>query len=395
MASGPGNLVYYAGGAALFLVCALKLPPLAHRRRDPLLWSAFSQLFAGGCIMLLAAPQSIVELNRATGITNCAAVVVYAALTSYSGASLLMIIHWRPAPPAQTRRAARWCVTAYALAVLTIVVLFRVGNTPVEQVTLFDSYYARTPWIREMILTYLLAHGVAAVANVVMCRRWAKEVHGWLRAGLYLLVAAYLLHVGYDVTRLIAVGARWTGHDLDFLISQVSPRFAALSAVIGAVGYALPLMGPRAARTARVVRQLRQLAPLWRLLRDVATPGAIRSALPWWRTPPAMLLMSRKTALYDAILALAPHCDPAVRDAAYRTALSRCPDEEPAAASADAAMIVVALERQHADPERLPAGGGSSAWRPGDLVPLSLALASPLVQEFRAHHRFPAESSRP
>ncbi|MEW2623251.1 MAB_1171c family putative transporter [Streptomyces sp. NPDC048106] len=394
MASGPGNPVYYAGGAALLLVCALKLPPLARRRRDPLLWSAFTQLFAGGCVMLLAAPRSIVALNRATGVTNCAALVVYAALTAYSGASLLLIIHWRPAPAERTRRAARWCVAAYSLAVLTVVVLFLAGHPAVEQVTLFDSYYANTPFIREMIVTYLLAHGVAAIANVTLCRRWSREVHGSLRAGLYLLVAAYLLHVGYDIARLVGVGARWTGHDLDFLIVQVSPRFAALSAVIGAVGYALPLVGPRAARTAQAVRQLRQLHPLWRLLRDVPTPGAIRSALPWWRTSWHMLLMSRKTALYDAILALAPYCDPAVRDAAYRTALSRCPDETSASASADAAMIVIALERQHADPDQVPGGAGTSAWRSKDLVPLSLALASPVVQDLRAH-RFPAESSRP
>ncbi|WP_256641710.1 hypothetical protein [Streptomyces murinus] len=82
-------------------------------------------------------------------------------------------------------------------------------------------------------------------------------------------------------------------------------------------------------------------------------------------------------------------------DAAHRTALSRCPDEASAAASADAAVIVVALERQHAHPDRMPDAPGSTAWRSKDLVPLSLALGSPVVQDIRAHHRFPAESSRP
>ncbi|WKE67803.1 hypothetical protein [Streptomyces sp. WP-1] len=43
------------------------------------------------------------------------------------------------------------------MAVLTVVLLFRAGNAPVEEVTLFDSYCAGTPWIRETILTYLLA----------------------------------------------------------------------------------------------------------------------------------------------------------------------------------------------------------------------------------------------
>ncbi|MEU3028532.1 hypothetical protein ACPCBC_12830 [Streptomyces incarnatus] len=54
--------------------------------------------------MLLAAPESIAALNRATGVTNRAAVVVYAALTAYSGASLLLIVHWRPARRALVRR---------------------------------------------------------------------------------------------------------------------------------------------------------------------------------------------------------------------------------------------------------------------------------------------------
>ncbi|MFJ3880824.1 MAB_1171c family putative transporter [Streptomyces sp. NPDC090077] len=394
VASGPGNLVYYVPGLTLLFVCAMKLPTLVRRRRDPLLRSAFLQLFAGGCIMLLAAPESILALNQATGITNCAAVVVYAALTTYSGASLLLIIHWRPALPEQTRRAARRCLMAYSLAVLIIVVLFWVGNAPVEQITLFDAYYANTPYIREMIVTYLLAHGVAATANLTMCWRWSTEVRGSLRTGLRLLVPAYLLHVGYDVTRLVAVSARWAGHNLDFLIGQVSPRFAALSAIIGAVGYTLPLVGPRIAQTAQAMRQLRQLTPLWRVLRNVPTPGAIRSSLPWWRTSPAMLLMSRKTALYDAMLSLTPYCDPAVRDVAYQAALRCRQDEASAAASADAAMIVVALERQHADPEQLQGSAGSSAWRSKDLIPLSLALASPVVQNLREHDRSPAESSR-
>ncbi|MFF7144799.1 MAB_1171c family putative transporter [Streptomyces nodosus] len=393
MTSGPGDAVYYACGTTLFLVCVLKLPALLRRRRDPLLRAAFLLLLAGGCIMFLAAPDSIVAVNRVSGTTNFAAPVVYATLTAYSGASLLLIIHWRPAPPEQTRRAAFWCVTVYAVAVLAVFVLFRAGRTPVEQITLFDAYYARTPYIREMIVTYLVAHGVAALANVVLCGRWSREVRGSLRAGLWLLVAAYLLHVSYDVTRLVAVGARWSGHDLDFLIDRVSPRFAALSAFLGALGFTLPLVGPRVARTARAVHQLRQLTPLWRVLRDVPTPGAVRSSLRWWRTPPAMLLTSRKTALYDALLALTPYCDPAVRDMAHRAALRRRDAKVSAAACADAAMIVAAVARQRSDPERLHDSTNTSAWRSKDLIPLSLALASPVVQDLLAHRRAPAESS--
>ncbi|MEU3419870.1 hypothetical protein AB0F39_15210 [Streptomyces murinus] len=45
-------------------------------------------------------------------------------------------------------------------------------------------------------------------------------------------------------------------------------------------------------------------------------------------------------------------------------------------------------------PDRTPDAPGSAARRSKDLVPLSVALGSPVVQDFRAHHRFPVESSR-
>jgi hypothetical protein len=393
VASGPSNVVYYSSGIILWLACAVKLPALVRRRNDALLGAACRLLFAGGCIMFLAAPDTVVAINRATGITNFSAPVVYATLAVYSAASFLLIINWRPAPEEQTQRISRWCLIGYSTAVLIIFLLFWAGSAPVEQITLFDAYYANTPYIREMIITYLVAHGVAATASLVLCWRWSRKIRGSLRAGLRLLVAAYLLHVSYDVTRLVAVAARWTGHNLDFLIDQVSPRFAALSAVFGAAGFMLPLVGPRMADTARAVRQLRQLTPLWRALQQVHTPGAVRTTLPWWRTPPALLLTSRKTALYDAILALTPYFDPAVRDAAYHSALRSGDNEGTAAATADAAMIMVALERQLTAPKEHHDHTHPTPWRSQDLIPLSLAISSPVVQNIHAHHRAPAESS--
>ncbi|MER6250124.1 hypothetical protein ABT224_01820 [Streptomyces sp. NPDC001584] len=74
-----------------------------------------------------------------------------------------------------------------------------------------------------------------------------------------------------------------------------------------------------------------------------------------------MLLTARRTALYDALLALTPYFDPAVREAAYRAAPQ---DVTPA-------------------PEL----------RAPSLVPLSLALASPAVQNVRAYDRAHIEGS--
>ncbi|MDQ1018906.1 MAB_1171c family putative transporter [Streptomyces afghaniensis] len=391
MASGPSNLIYHISGSILWLVCAVKIPTLVRRRDDALLRAACRLLFAGGCIMFLAAPNIVLALNRLTGVTNFSAPAVYAALTAYSAAALLLIINWRPAPAEQIRRISRWVVIAYGFTVLIIFLLFWAGNAPVQQLTLFDTYYANTPYIREMIVVYLVAHGVAATASIILCWRWSKQIRGYLRTGLHLLVCAYVLHLCYDVCRLVGVAARWTGHNLDFLIDQVTPRFAALSAVLGAVGFTLPLVGPRVSETTRVMRQLRQLNPLWRTLQHVPTPGAVRTSLPWWRTPPALLLTSRKTALYDAILALSPYCDPTIRDAAYQTALRSGASEPTAEATADAAMILVACERQRTDPEAQTTTQLTTLRSP-DLIPLSQALTLPVVQDLHEHHRAPAES---
>lgn len=391
MASGPSNIVYYSSGIILWLVCAVKLPALLHRRSDALLSAACRLLFAGGCIMFLAAPDTVVAINRFTGITNFSAPVVYATLAAYSAASFLLIINWRPAPLEQTQRISRWCLSGYTVAVLAIFILFWAGSTPVEQVTLFDVYYANTPFIREMIVIYLVAHGVAASASLALCWRWSRQIRGSLRAGLRFLVGAYLLHVGFDVTRLVAVAARWKGSNLDFLIDQVSPRFAALSAVFGAIGFTLPLVGPRVAETFRAVRQIRLLAPLWRALRQVPTPGAVRTTLPWWRTPPALLLTSRKTALYDAMLALSPYCDPAIRDAAYRSARCNGEDERSSAATADAAMVMVAREQQRTAPADHH-DNTKPAWRSQDLILVSLAITSPIVRNIHKRYLASAES---
>ncbi|MFI9601330.1 MAB_1171c family putative transporter [Streptomyces sp. NPDC052043] len=394
MTSGPSNIGFYVCGLILLLVCALKIPALLRRRHDTLLRAACLLLFAGGCQLILAAPDSITTLNRLTGTPNIAAAAVYAVTTAFAGASLLLIINWRPAPPERTRRFSRLCVSAYSLVVVAVIVLFWAGDAPVEQVTLFDVYYAETPYIRELIVTYLVAQGVAMMAAGILCWRWSREVRGSLRAGLRILALAYLIIVCYDLIRLVAVAARWTGHHLDFLVDEVSVRLAAPVAVLGAVGFALPLAGPRVAGTARAVRQLRQLTPLWRALRDVPTPGAIRASLPWWRTPPAVLLTARRTALYDALLTLSPYCDPAVRAAAYEAALRHGDDTPRAAVTADAAVILVARDRQRANPEPPQAMTRTPAGRAQDLVPLSRALTSPVLPDLLNHLRAPRKAAR-
>ncbi len=305
--------------------------------------------------------------------------------TVFSGASLVLIINWRPAPPEQAQRFTRLCVTAYGLTVLAIVTLFWAGQAPVEQPTLFDAYYATTPYIREMISLYLVAQGVAMMVAGTLCWRWSGKVDGSLRAGLRILAIAYLFIVSYDAIRLTAVTAQWTGHDLDYLVDKISPLFSAPSCLLGALGFAVPLIGPKVAETTRVVKQLWQLQPLWRTLRNVRTPSAVRVTLPWWRTSPAVLLTGRKTTLYDALLALTPHFDPAVREAVYHSVLRNGEENSRAAITADAAMILAARERQRATPGQLTHPMQSPSWRAHDLILLSQALAPAAARNLREY----------
>ncbi|MEH0424706.1 MAB_1171c family putative transporter [Streptomyces sp. B21-083] len=393
MSQQPGNLAFYIPAGLLLLTGAVKIPALLRRRHDPLLRSVCLLLFAGVGVMFCAAPGSIVGINRFTGITNFAAPLVYAMMSLFAGASLVLIINWRPAPPERTRRASQLCITTYLLSCTGIFILFWAGDAPVEQRTLFDAYYANTPYIREMILLYLLSYGGAAMATSVLCWRWSKEVSGSLRAGLSILAPAYLIAASYSVIRLIAVAARWTGHDLDFLVDTVSAQLAAPTALFGTIGFAVPLVGPRVAEFTRDLRQLRHLAPLWRELREVPPSGAVRTSLPWWRTQPAVLLTARKTAIYDAILALTPYVDSTAREQVYRDALCQGDDEQSAQFTADAAAIVTARHKHRTAHDRQDLTPHTSAWRPRDLVPVSQALTSPIVTSLRQNHRSPAESS--
>ncbi|BFO16516.1 hypothetical protein SHKM778_29040 [Streptomyces sp. KM77-8] len=273
MTHGPDNTAFYICGTLLLAICLVKLPALFRGRRNTLLRMVCLLLFTAALVFFFTAPDSIAALNRFTGVPNFAAPLAYSAMTTFAGASLLLIINWRPSPPERTRRASRICVTVYSLVVVAIVVLFLLGDAPVEQLTLFDGYYATTPYIREMIVIYLVAQGAATLSVSVLCWRWSTQVHGSLRAGLRILAPAYLLHVCYDVVKLVAIAAAWAGHDLDFLIDQVAPQFAAPSALLAVTGFVLPLVGPRAAVTLGSLRLLRALAPLWRELRHVPTPG--------------------------------------------------------------------------------------------------------------------------
>ncbi|NXY97100.1 hypothetical protein HYE82_22500 [Streptomyces sp. BR123] len=345
----PQGLGFYLPGAVLLLATLLKLPALRRNPRDELLRSVCALLALGTAVFAFTAIPSLVAVNRITGVPNAAAPLVYSLITAFSGANIVLILHWSrggadadDADGERTRRRARLC-TAVTLAVIVAVnTLFALGEAPVERLRDLDTYYANTPFIRETILLYLTAHTTAAVTMAVLCWRWAREVRGALRAGLALIVVGYVLNFFYDVAKFAAVGARWTGRDWDVLAVEVAPALASVSALLIAAGFVLPLVAEPVASRWRMWRRYRRLRPLHEELR-VATERSIDLSAGGAWVPIEIRLTQRESDIHDGILTVNPYLRAELRERALRKELADGRPAEEAAAVADAAALVSAV----------------------------------------------------
>ncbi|MER7665604.1 MULTISPECIES: MAB_1171c family putative transporter [unclassified Streptomyces] len=381
------NSDYYLPAIALGIAFITKLPSLWRGWRDPLVRSVHFLLFTAAICFFFAAPPTITAVNRLTDTPNFSGPLVYCIMCAFSCACLVLIVNWRGGPQEVVRRSSYLWITAYAAAVVALPVLFALGDAPVERLRDLDTYYANTPFVREMIVIYLAAHIVSAAVTTAMCLRWAREVGQWLRVGLIVLVIGFLFNLFFGLTKLTAVIARWAGHDWDALSTTVAPPMAAAGGLITTVGFLLPLLGPQVSDVCRAWITYIRLGALWRQLRS--TPGD-HTPLPqvaWW-SDPELRLTVRETAIHDELLRLQPYLDDFARQRAYESATGRGVPAAQAHVVSVAAMVVAAVEerRRRTDPEaadRGPAGADAltAALSPGRerLVQLSRALRSPYV----------------
>ncbi|MER5772175.1 DUF6545 domain-containing protein [Streptomyces sp. NPDC001985] len=336
------NLPFFLGASLLVLAGLLKVPALIRARRSSewrLLASVCALLLTGALVLVLAAPGNIAFFNRWTGVTNVSAPLVYSVLTAFSAVSVVLILVWRNVPPGGSALTPRRCLILYSAITVAIIGLFIAGDTPVERLYDFDTYYANTPYIREMIVLYLLAHGFASTVMVVLCLRWAGAVDGLLRLGLRLLVVGYGLDLGYDVVKGCAVIARWAGGDWDTLSTDVAPALALLATLMVATGFILPFVGPRLRSSASAYRRWRRMAPLYRTV--VPRAEKAPTPAPLAGLAPELRMTQREVAIHDAMLCLRPFMDPSVREAVRARAADHGPHSE---LEAMAAMVAVAAD---------------------------------------------------
>jgi hypothetical protein len=353
----------------MLLALVLRVPSLLKGGwKDPLLRSVAVVLCLGIAIFTCVAPPSIVRINAASSIPNFAAVLAYSLLTATSAAIIHLMITWRGGPEAHRRRAARWCTAVYGSVIAALFTLFFLGDAPHERLRDLDTYYAQTPYIREMITVYLLAHTLAAATMTILCHRWYREVTGLLRAGLTLFAVGALCNLLYDACKLTAVVARWTGHNLDSLSTNIAPPVAGFGTLCLSAGYVLPSAGERIAQAATAWIQHRRLAPLARLTNGLLPGASIH--LPWWSAP-GVRHLQRRSDIRDGLRAIRPYIDQTEKTAALRALLAQGVGLKEAETRAQAISLVAARAVFLAEQSAHLATGQSLPEPPaeGDVIP--------------------------
>jgi hypothetical protein len=381
-------LINFVSCGVLWLGLGLKLRDLVGHRSDPFLRTITALLALASLCFLFGSPPAVGAINRISGIPNLAAPLTYAAITAYGASCLVLVVYWRNGTGG--RRTARRWITGYAVVVTAIGVLFALGSTPVERRTDFDTYYARTPYIDAMISLYLVAHLIAVTITCLWSLRWAmgRTVRGWVRASLLTLAIGTLIGAGFSITKLTAVIALWSGHDLDFLSTRLSPGFAGLGAFLTVVGVLLPFLGHHVTRWWHELRLYRQLAPLDRLLKDFLKRRALRLHRP---LTPSVWVTWRQTSITNGLAALQDCFDRDVYEQTLERELDASGDRTAAEAVALATTIAVAARGESAGQPALGWSGQPGVLEPHHmelhtLVRIAAALpGSERVMPLRAH----------
>ncbi|MEU6138881.1 DUF6545 domain-containing protein [Streptomyces sp. NPDC047081] len=336
---------WWIPAGVLIAALAIKLPTIVRLWSDPLLRAVGGVLLVACAVFVFVAPSTIARVNRITGVPNISAPWVYSLLTAFCGSCLLLIIAWRNGladRSAATVRAVRWVVAGSLTVIAALWVLFALADAPVERLRDLDTYYANTPYMREMIVLYLVAQAVATVVTSALIWNWMRTdgLDAWLRWGLKFLGIGYAAQLSFYAVKLPAVVARWTGHDLDWLSTGVAPPLACLSAIMIAVGFILPHAGQYLHDRWRIRLAYRRLRPLYLLMRSV-NGGGVSFVL---RATPELRLIRRETFIRDVLLPLARHVDEGRRQRLYEVAvgLGHAPERAMALAWAVAVQDAVA-----------------------------------------------------
>lgn len=335
---------YYIPAAALATAFLMKTPGLIRNWRLSMVRSVNLLILLAACGFLFGAPPTIAFMNQVTGVSNFSAPLVYVILCGFNLACFTLIENWLGGDNERTRRRILLWRIISATAVSLMITCFVIGDAPDERLVDFDTYYAKTPWVCGVVLTYLITHIVSSTAITLMCWRGASQVRSWTRAGMCVLILGFTLNLAYGAAKLTAVLARWTDMNLDFLSTSVAPPTVAIGGLFVTIGFLVPLLGPKAEEQVRAAADHVRMRPLWQLVRPAGSgaAGVLKAHL--WSSP-AERLTFRVSATQDRILRLHPYFDDRVRRGTYEYALEQGRSERNSAARGIAAMLAAAADK--------------------------------------------------
>ncbi|MFK0143194.1 MAB_1171c family putative transporter [Streptomyces murinus] len=313
------HIPYVLPTALLALALVARFQMLVRAWRDPDVRATALLLGLATAVFVSVTPVNIHRINAMTGVTNIAAPWSYSLLTAFCASCLTMIMRWRETPSEQRRRRMRRVYVIYSAIIAGLWLTFLFADVPVERIYDIDTYYANTPWMREHIELYLAGHVTSTLIAAYMISRWySKVASAWLKAGLICLQVGYANGLVFDATKIIAIVARWSGTDWDFLSTRLAPPFALLGTTLVAVGFILPQAGPALSHWIIDARDYRRLHPLLRTL-EAIEPSTARARVGRW-APLDLRLVQREQRIHDAFLRLAPYFDVDLYEQTYEAA---------------------------------------------------------------------------
>ncbi|MDQ0988894.1 MAB_1171c family putative transporter [Streptomyces sp. V3I7] len=341
------SLVVYIA-AFLLAIAAMVLRRPRTTPRTPLTVPTRVSVVLGAACFFCSAPMTLAAVNEATRTPNIGAPLTYSVISAYSCSLIILLIHWRGGPRERIRRMVRISVAVYGLLIIAIIVLFALADADTERLNDLDTYYANTPYMREMIVLYLVGHLTSTTVLSVVCLKWAQdEVTGLLRLGLRLILAGLLLDVlGFELTKVVAIVARWLGYDLDVLSTTVAPPAASLGGLIYSAGFVLPRVASAIAAEKQSLVNYRALKPLWAAVKGAATAPDAEPT--WWQATwqlPSGRLYLLEAKIRDALLQLSAHFDHHVGQATYAAAVDRGESSDRARVASEKAMIIDGILR--------------------------------------------------
>ncbi|MFC5220050.1 MAB_1171c family putative transporter [Streptomyces coerulescens] len=321
------HIPYIIPTALLAVALILKFPTLIRAWRDHDVRATTVLLTCATMVLIVVTPVNIERLNQWTGVPNMASPTAYSFLTTFCATALTMIMRWREEPSPRRQRRIRLIYWIYAGIIVALWVTFLMADVPEPRIYDLDTYYASTPWMREHILLYLLAHGVSVIVATAMLWRWFPEItNPWLRAGVVCLQLGFPSGVIFDICKLLAISARWFGTDWDDLSTIAAPPFALLEAILVAFGFIVPQAGPSLHKWFRDQREYRRLRPLWREVNDLPASAATARFGLW--VPLELRLVQRRQRIHDALRILTPYLDTGLYQRAQAAADGGHSDDE-------------------------------------------------------------------